>query len=78
MPALMISFVIPILESLHDLLVEEHIDLIDPKGVGYHQEGWDQERDVKQTSQETEVVDESEELPICLDYLICYIQVPVS
>ena len=78
MSALRIFIVIPILESLHDLLVEEHVDLIYPKGVGYHQEGWDQERDVKQTSQETEIVDECEELPVGLDYLICHVQVPVS
>ena len=65
------------IEVLHDLLVEEHVDLIDPESISNHHERGDQQRDVQQTAQETQVVDISKKLPRGQDFLIRLVQVPV-
>lgn len=65
------------LEFLHDLLVEKHIQLVYPESVRDHYERRDQEQDVKEPSQERQVVDVSKELPRGQNLLISLVEVPV-
>ena len=66
--------VIPI---FHDLLEEKHIQFVKSKSITNHDDPRNQEANIKEATQERQVVDCGVKLPVDLDQLISLVEIPV-